>query len=248
MAVVEVLNKILSRIGYEMRNTRYKDMYILRYKMEETLEHLKSLGFYPDLVIDIGAASGTPPFQKTFPNSHFLWVEPLEEFRDALERLTKKYKGEYILGAMGKEEGEMTLEVSKDKVGSSMAKSESVGNPSVSARKVPVYTLENIAREKLQGFKQVLLKVDVQGFELQVLDGAGSYLDQVDVVALEVSLFRFLANIPDFYEVVHYMKHRGFVVYDLVEGLNRPLDLALGQKDLVFVKENGRFRKGHNWA
>jgi hypothetical protein len=44
------------------------------------------------------------------------------------------------------------------------------------------------------------------------------------------------------------MKERGFVTYDLVEGHNRPLDNALAQKDVFFVKENGLFRESHNWA
>ena len=44
------------------------------------------------------------------------------------------------------------------------------------------------------------------------------------------------------------MKDVGYVVYDIIGGINRPLDLALGQKDLVFVKENGVFRKSHGWA
>jgi len=44
------------------------------------------------------------------------------------------------------------------------------------------------------------------------------------------------------------MKDRGFVVYDIFGGHNRPLDGALGQIDMAFVKENWQFRKSHFYA
>jgi hypothetical protein len=44
------------------------------------------------------------------------------------------------------------------------------------------------------------------------------------------------------------MKDRGFVVYDICGFVQRPLDGALAQVDLAFVKENGHFRKCHDYA
>ena len=48
---------------------------------------------------------------------------------------------------------------------------------------------------------------------------------------------------PEFFEVIKFMKDKGFVVYDILNGFYRPLDKALGQVDIVFVKEDGKFRK-----
>ncbi|NIQ16320.1 MAG: hypothetical protein GTO02_18595, partial [Candidatus Dadabacteria bacterium] len=39
----------------------------------------------------------------------------------------------------------------------------------------------------------------------------------------------------------------GFVIYDFLDGLFRPLDNALGQIDIVFVKRDGFFRQDHRW-
>lgn len=245
--IKKFLKRGLSNLGYEIRNKNYKDIFTIRQTMEECFEHIKSVGFYPDLVIDIGAASGTPPLQEAFPESYFLWVEPLEEFKPDLEKLKQKIKGEVLIGAMGREKGTMPMHVQGDKVGSSLLENLTTNDKEIPARQVNVFTLKEVANDRLANYKKVLLKVDVQGFELEVLDGAGKYLDQVDLVVLEVSLFRFLKGIPDFYDIVHYMKAKGFVVYDILEGINRPLDYALGQKDLVFVKENGPFRTSHNW-
>ena len=49
-------------------------------------------------------------------------------------------------------------------------------------------------------------------------------------------------------EVINYMKNNGFVTYDILQGFYRPLDNALGQVDIVFVKDEGRFRKDHRYA
>lgn len=241
----KILKPLLAKWGYEIRNTRYKSIFTIRQKMEECFEQLKEVGFQPDLIIDIGAASGTPPLQDSFPDAYFFWVEPLEEFKNDLEKLKMKFRGEYLIGAMGRKPGSMTIHIKPDKVGSSLLKAEA--DMEKEEREVSIYTLENLAAEKFNTFKRILLKVDVQGFELEVLDGAGPFLDKVEVIILEVSMFRFLKDIPDFYDVVHYMKTKGFVVYDILEGINRPLDYALGQKDLVFVKENGPFRTSHHW-
>ena len=53
---------------------------------------------------------------------------------------------------------------------------------------------------------------------------------------------------PDFYEVIKFMKDHGFVTYDILRGWYRPLDKALGQVDIIFVKENGMFRQDHRFA
>lgn len=41
------------------------------------------------------------------------------------------------------------------------------------------------------------------------------------------------------------MKLHGFVVYDILSAIYRPLDGAMAQVDMAFVKENSLFRKYH---
>ena len=93
-----------------------------------------------------------------------------------------------------------------------------------------------------------LIKVDVQGAELDVLGGALETLNETELVILEVSMFQLMKDAPQFYDVVVYMKNLGFVVYDIFGESFRPLDGALGQIDMAFVKENGRFRSNHQYA
>ena len=107
--------------------------------------------------------------------------------------------------------------------------------------------LADILKEKSL-YGPYLIKIDTQGSELDVLDGFGESLLETEVVVLEVSMYGFMKGAPQFYDVVQYMKQRNFVAYDIILGWNRPLDDALGQVDIVFVKENGIFRESHSYS
>ena len=64
---------------------------------------------------------------------------------------------------------------------------------------------------------------------------------------LSPSLISTLEEAPELDEIVSYMKVRDFVVFDIVGGLERPLDHSLAQVDLVFVPRNHRFRSDLRW-
>jgi hypothetical protein len=68
-----------------------------------------------------------------------------------------------------------------------------------------------------------------------VLLGATETLGRTEMVILETSFFPFFEGGLEFQEVIARMHARGFVVYDIVEPLYRPLDGALAQADVVFV-------------
>jgi len=245
--IKKISKSIISRLGYAIANKNYKDIFTIRHSMGDAFAHLKQCGFYPELIIDAGAANGTPELQSSFPDSTFFWIEPLVEFENELKDLKNKFKGDYIITAVGNETGELTIYVQDDKVGSSILSDHENVDIKKQARPIKVVTLKEIADKRFQQFKKILLKVDVQGYELEVLEGAKEFLNNIDVIILEVSLFKFYPNWPEFYEVIDYMKKRSFVVFDIVGGINRPLDHSLAQKDIVFVKENGLLRTSHNW-
>ena len=58
----------------------------------------------------------------------------------------------------------------------------------------------------------------------------------------------FRPDMPDIYDVVRYMKEKGFAIYEIFSGHNRPLDGARAQADIAFVRDNGMFRKNHQWS
>lgn len=244
-----IFKKVFNAFGYEIKKKNLREMFAIRKNIDDALIHLKETGYYPDLILDVGAADGTPPLQNCFPESRFFWIEPLKEFEPALKNLQQKLKGDYAITAVGRDEGKCILYVHKDLHGSTLFNETDGEAADGVPREIPVTTLNKLSLDSnWSQYNKILLKADVQGFELEVLEGAKEILPHVDVIILEVSFFRFLKKAPDFYDVVSYMKDIGYVVYDIVSGINRPLDYALGQKDLVFVKEYGIFRQSHSWS
>lgn len=216
-------------------------MYSLRWSMAQALEHVVALGFAPATVIDVGVASGTPALYTSFPQARHLLVEPLKEFEEELRAICRQYKAEYVLAAAGARRCETEIGVNPHLEGSSLL------GPKETTRRIPVVTLDEICKERgLKG--PYVVKVDVQGAELQVLEGAPAVLKDTELVILEVSFFRFREGCLEFHDVIDYMKKRGFVAYEMFDGHNRPLDGARAQVDVAFVKEEGWFRTTHAWA
>ena len=108
-------------------------------------------------------------------------------------------------------------------------------------RNIPAITLDGICRERnLSG--PYLIKVDVDGQEVDVLAGATEILQQTEYVIVEVTLF------GQMYNVMSFMKSQGFAAYDIVDLSYRPTDTALWQVDMAFVKESGQFRRDNSFA
>jgi FkbM family methyltransferase len=235
-----IVEKAFSGMGLEVRR---RHPYRMRLTMAEALRHLAGLGFRPATVVDVGVGNGTQDLYDTFPDATFLLIEPLEEFRPVLEDVARRYRASFVVGAAGRERGSTRIFVHGHLEGSSLLH-ERGEQSGIVPRDVPMVTIDELCAERgLTG--PSLIKVDVQGAELEVLSGATRSLVEAEVVVLEVSLFQFVEDGPELHDVVALMKERGFVVYDLFGGHTRPLDGALAQVDLVFVKETGPFRQSH---
>lgn len=242
----KIIKHILNVLGFEIRRlpSVRSNFEPTRIRMEESLQHISSLNYYPKCIIDVGAGYGTRSLLKVFPKSRFLWIEPLIEFENALKKLSERYNGQFIIAAAGRSNGTSSIKVAPYLFGGSLCYRKSDNSL---LREIEVIRLDDLI-DKYVLKNDILLKVDVEGYELEVLEGAQRLLQNCEIVILEVSFFKFTEEHADFYDVIDYMKKRNFVVYDIFGGHNRPFDKALAQKDILFIKENGLFRQTHIWA
>ena len=251
----DVIKKSLGLVGLEIQRKAaspllsHKDC--LRSSVLGVLQQVKKQGFSPATVIDVGAAYGSFAMQchDVFQDPRYMLVEPLVEYQPHLEAVIQAQipNAEYISAAAAAKSGEVTINVHPDLVGSSLYLEKEEFNVNGVPRIVPRITLDHLVRHaKLE--PPFLLKIDTQGAELNVLSGYEENLQQTEFVILEVSFFKFFERGDQLHDVIAFMKSRGFVAYDMCDFQYRPLDDALSQVDIVFVKEEGQFRRHHFYA
>lgn len=74
-------------------------------------------------------------------------------------------------------------------------------------------TLEAITAKR--SVKPDFIKIDTQGYELEILKGGENTLANAMFVLLEVSFLDIYLNCPLAADVISYMNARGFVIYDI---------------------------------
>jgi FkbM family methyltransferase len=238
--------KLFGVFGLDVRKARVAE--VPRASMRGALRQISGLGFRPLTIVDVGVAYQTAELYEEFPESSILLIEPLAEFEGCLRQICAEYKAQYVLAAAGAASGTATFNVHADQLdGSSLLKEVEGAAVDGVPRQVPVVTIDEVCAEK-NAKGPYLVKLDVQGAELQVLAGAERTLRETEVVILEVTLFGTIIGGAQLWDVVAKMKEYGFVAYDIFGFLYRPLDNALAQADMIFVRENGRFRASHVFA
>ncbi|QEC47788.1 FkbM family methyltransferase [Baekduia soli] len=219
-----------------------------RRTLPEVLAHLRGLGVAPATIVDVGVARGTPELYDAFPGVPLLLVEPLVEHEHDLRTIVAARPGSrYVLAAGGPAPGELEIAVHRVLACSSVLGDRDPGGEPAARRTVPVVRVDDLVAEHGLAAPFVV-KVDVEGAELQVLEGARATLAHAVVVLLEVSFFQLVPGGAELADVVAWMRDAGFAAYDLYHGHLRPLDGALAQVDMAFVRADGPLRADHRYA
>ncbi len=230
---------IASTAGYEVTPAR-----------TPPLARLRRAGITVATVIDVGAALGDWSLEcaRTFPDARYILVEPLDEFSAALARVVGSLSAaEHVPAAAAATNSDVSFHVHADLVGSSLYRESEGGGVDGEPRTVSAVSLDTLASDT-RASGPYLLKVDVQGAELEVLRGAERILGEAEAVVLEVSFLEFFQGGSLAHELIRVMSERGFVVYDILDLLDRPLDGTLAQANVVFVPAASAARREKAFA
>jgi FkbM family methyltransferase len=217
-----------------------KHRYASGLSMWWSLENLKRAGFGPASVIDVGACIGdwTARTREIWPDAKYLMIEPQPNRQERLRGMCNASISlePVLLGPVQSN----AVPFHMDDVGGSSVL-EQVQDKLLFSSPLPMQTLDHVAlSHKLAG--PMLLKADVQGYELEVLRGASRILPEVEVILLEVALLPFNLEAPLFSEVVRFMAERRFVAYDFCHMFRRQSDDAAFQVDVLFVRQDSMLR------
>lgn len=200
-----------------------------------------------DLILDIGANLGQ---FKTQIRSHgfkgkIISFEPLSGAHKILEKISKSDNlwTIYPRTAVGSFTGEIDINISKNLYSSSILKitekhlsAESNANY-IDAEKVNIYTLNDIYR-KLRNESNFLIKIDTQGYEWEVIEGASEIIkkDYCKGILCELSLDELYEGQKLWIEIVAFLEEKNFKLWSIYPGFSDKKNNKLLQLDALFLK------------
>lgn len=205
--------------------------------MFHRLAFWKTKGMNPSVIYDIGANSGcwTRDARQVFPGAHY------EQFEGNKHH---SVPGRHMV-LLGETEKEVTFYKSISDTANTGASVYLETSQHFTPGKYVTETLPMVPLDTFvarRGLRQPdMLKLDVQGAELDVLRGGEATLQSVKYVLMEVSLHRWNKDAPMIEEVVRFMDDRGFCLVDIVE-LHMVANYML-QVDALFAHKSTSLRK-----
>ena len=238
-----LIQKLFNRIGLQVKP--YPDPDLKR--------RLKIIHHYGvDTLLDIGAATGeyVEKMRECGYKNRIISFEPLKDSFSQLQKKAARDKAWEIYNyALGSQEGRATINVSSNSDSSSllnMLPEHEAGEPLsryVRQEEIEIKRLDSVYEGFCSPQAKVMVKIDVQGFEKSVLEGANECLQSVGVIQLEMSLVPLYEQQPLFTEMIGYLSEKGFQLFSLENGFANLHTGQLLQVDGIFVKRETTRRK-----
>lgn len=198
-----------------------------------------------DAVLDVGANVGQ--FGQLLRQAKFSGrihsVEPLQSAYDGLAAVAAAdARWTTQRAAVSAESGLLTLNVAGNSVSSSvlpMLEQHTAAAPDaqyVERESVPATTVDEIVAAHDLDPERTLLKIDVQGYEKPVLDGAAKTLGEFGAVRTEMSLVALYDGQALLTDIVEYLGGHGFELWFVEPGFVEPGTRRLLQLDGVFFR------------
>lgn len=202
--------------------------------VSSSLKYIRDRGYRPQHIVDVGAYHGewTSLVREIFPQAAVLMVEPQEQKRAQLERVCAELGPNVTFqnALLGADDGH-PVEFVVMETGSSVLEEQS-DYPRTKAL-VHTTSLDTLI-DGMPGWDRMdFLKLDVQGYELEVLRGATSYLPRCEFVLMEVSIVPVNLGAPTVEEVFVFMTELGFRMLDICD--QHRINKVLVQVDLLFI-------------
>ena len=205
------------------------------FELTPLIKELKDI----NTLIDVGSNKGqfSAILRNFYPQVSIHSFEPQIDELNIQKKLLGSSNINYYAFALGDENKNMLFNITKRKDSSSLLDPLLKNNKIYSENKkinVSVKKLDTVLNiNKLT--KPILLKLDVQGFELKALIGAQSVLDNVDYIISEISFLDVYKNQVNADDLIKYLKSKNF---DIQKRTNlTKLNGNNFQEDVLFVKK-----------
>ncbi len=234
-----LVSKLTRKIGYDI--IRYKPN-----KEEQVAKFLRATGI--NTVFDVGANIGqfAQGIRKGGYNGAIHSFEPMKDQYEELSAncLVDEFWNPYKF-AFGDSNRMQDILIANNIHGASSSflpftnlTEHEVGVKTVSKEQVEIKTIDSFLKKEDQlPTENMLLKLDVQGYEYAVLEGAKKSLRRFSAVLLESSLFALYENEKLAADMIVYLKEKGYMPVAFFVEIESDIGTTL-QSDILFVTNN----------
>ena len=221
---------------------------IIKYPTPELDRRIKLLKNYNiDTVLDVGANIGQygSELRNIGFNGKIISFEPTSDAFKKLEKLAKNDKNWDVYNfSLGDFDGETEINIAKNSVSSSML--ESLPQLTLSAPDAKFIDKETITVKKIDSIfdeldlknKNIYLKIDTQGYENMVINGAKNSLTQIMGLQIEMALIPTYEGAITFEEMIEKLKSFNFNTTSIESGYYDKNTGKLLEVDGVFFKND----------
>jgi FkbM family methyltransferase len=238
------MERLLQAARRELRRTLKIDI-VRTYNTATLTHHLEEVFkvYRIDTIVDVGANEGQ--FGAMARELGFTGdihsFEPVKQTYDKLVR-TAAHDARWTTHnlALGRQHGTLAINVSEGSVFSSLLKPNDYGAERFAGIKVQrqeqieVSTFDRFMQKHIGGERRIFLKMDTQGYDLEVFGGAAASLNSICCILSELSLIPIYDGMTDYLETLATYQKHGFSVSGMYS-VNRNDDLSLIEVDCVMV-------------
>lgn len=202
---------------------------------------LKEFGFEPQNIWDVGANRGdwTRAAVQYFPKADYTLIEPQDNLKESIAgEIRAGHRIRWINAGASNEPGVLPLYISSKDQSSSFLDYQRIKDDSVRKIEVPIRTLNEI-RSSLGLPVPEMLKIDAEGFDLRVLEGASDFLGRTEIILAEAAVAQLdLENSAR--NLLNAMDGYGYRLLEITDLHRSPSQDVLWLCELAFLLKSSR--------
>ena len=236
--ILKVIRSALNPIGYDIVKFRTS------WPPHIVLDHLKMNNI--QTVLDVGANAGqySQGLRKAGYKGRIISFEPASmSYQDLKKRAMRDKCWQTFKFALGEANGVSSIHISRHSPSSSILPMTSLhldaspGSEYLSEETIEVKTLDSIYDSLGLRGENVFLKIDTQGYEKKVLDGALECLSLIKGIQLELSANELYEGEEIYYSICRFVEEQNFRLVRIIPGFAHKGTHEMLQFDALFFRK-----------